>query len=86
MRARMQGSNNPMYGKPVSDSTKKMISEFFSKSIYLYDSNTLKLIAKYDKHKDILNDLKISPKTLIKYRDSGDVFRGKYVFSPIELD
>jgi group I intron endonuclease len=59
MRARMQGSNNPMYGKPVSDSTKKMISEFFSKSIYLYDSNTLKLIAKYDKHKDVLNDLKM---------------------------
>jgi group I intron endonuclease len=85
IREIMEGSNNPMYGKPVTDSTRKMISELFSKPVFLYDANTFKLISKYDKHKDILDDLKISPKTLVKYKDSGLVFRDKYILSSIEL-
>ena len=40
MSARVKGSNNPMFGKPVTESNKKLISEFFSKSVYLYDANT----------------------------------------------
>lgn len=86
IRKRMQGSNNPMHGKPVTDSTRKIISELFSKPVFLYDANTLKLLSKYDKHRDILDDLKISPKTLVKYKDSGLVFRDKYILSSIELD
>lgn len=81
----MQGSNNPMYGKPVTDSTRKHISEFFSKPVFLYDANTFKLISKYDKHRDILDDLKISLKTLVKYKNFGLVCRD-YFLSSIELD
>jgi len=86
MRERMQGENNPLFGKPVSESTRKLISDYFSKATFLYDANTLKLIAKYDKHKDIIKDLNISPKTLVKYKDSGNVFRDKYIISSIELE
>lgn len=69
LSARVKGSNNPMFGKPVTEKNKKLISELFSKSVYLYDANTFKLIAKYDKQKDLMDDLKISPKTVIKYKD-----------------
>lgn len=86
MRERMQGSNNPMYGKPVTDSTRKIISELFSKPVFLYDANTFKLIPKYHKYRDILDDLKISAKTLVKYKDSCLLFRDKYILSSIELD
>lgn len=86
MKLRMSGSGNHMYGKPVTEQNKKLISEMFSKSVYLYDANTLILINKYDKQDDLIKDLKISPKTLIKYKDSGEVFREKYVISSIELN
>lgn len=62
-------------GKPVTTGTgegeknRKLISELFSKSVYLYDANTFKLITKYDKQKDLMDDLKISLKTIIKYKD-----------------
>lgn len=85
LRAKMVGSNNPMFGKPVTESNKKLISELFSKSIFLYDANTFNLIAKYDKHKDLMLDLNISSKTVVKYKDSGEVFRDKYIISSIEL-
>lgn len=86
MSARVKGFNNPMFGKPVTFSNKKLISEFFSKSVYLYDANTLTLIARYSKHKYLVKDLGISPKTLIKYNDSGLVFRDKYIISSTELE
>lgn len=85
IKARMKGPNNPMFGKPVTESNKKLISDLFKKSVYLYDANTLTLIAKYDKHKDLVDALKISSKTLVKYKDSGEVFKDKYIFSSIEL-
>lgn len=78
---RATGSNNPMYGKPVTESNKKLISEFFSKSVYLYDANTFELICKYAKQKDPMEGLNISPKTRIKYKDTGVVFRDKYIIS-----
>lgn len=81
----MAGSNNPMCGKPVTEENKKLISELFSKSVYLYDANTLSLIAKYDRHKDLVEELKISTKTLVKYKDSGKVFRDKYILSSLPL-
>ena len=79
--ARATGSNNPMFGKPVTESNKKLISELFSKSIYLYDANTLILICKYDKQQDLLDSLKVSSKTIVKYKDTGLVFREKYILS-----
>nr|YP_009254051.1 hypothetical protein [Hypomyces aurantius]ANC62737.1 hypothetical protein [Hypomyces aurantius] len=86
MRMRMSGSNNPMFGKPVTEDNKKLISELFSKKVYLYDANTLKLINKYDKQMDMTKDLNISSKTIIKYKDSGKVFREKYVITSYELN
>jgi len=53
--------------------------------VYLYDANTFTLIARYSKHKDLVKDLGISSKTLIKYNDSGEVFRDKYIISSTEL-
>lgn len=85
MSARVKGSNNPMFGKPVTESNKKLISEFFSKPVYLYDANTLTLIASYSKHKDLIKGLGISSKTLVKYNDSGVVFKDKYIISSTEL-
>lgn len=61
IRARMSGCNNPMFGRPVTNTNKKLISDLFSKSVYLYEANSLRLIAKYDKHKDLIDGIKISP-------------------------
>ena len=85
IRDRMTGSNNPMFGRPVTDTNRKLISDLFSKSVYLYEANSLTLIAKYDKHKDLIDAIKISPKTLIKYKDSGKVFRNLYIISSTVL-
>ena len=85
VRARMSGCNNPMFGRPVTSTNKKLISDLFSKSVYLYQANSLTLIAKYDKHKDLIDAIKISPKTLIKYKDSGKVFRNLYIISSTVL-
>jgi group I intron endonuclease len=64
MRFRMSGSLNPMYGKPVSEANKKLISDLFRKDVYLYDANTLNLIKKLSRHADLVKEIKISPKTL----------------------
>lgn len=42
----MWGSNNHVFGKPVTEENKKLISKLFSKIVYLYDANTLVLINK----------------------------------------
>lgn len=77
----MSGSLNPMYGKPVSDANKKLISDLFRKEVYLYDANTFTLISKFNSHKDLVKELKISPETVIKYKDSGMVYKDKYIIS-----
>jgi hypothetical protein len=51
----------------------------------LYDPNTFKLVAKYDKDKDLIEALGISYKTLVNYMDSGQVFRDIYIIFSIEL-
>lgn len=81
IRIRMTGSSNPMFGKPVTDDNKKLISDLFRKDVYLYEANTLDLIAKFSRHGDLVKELKISPKTLIKYKDSGLVYKDKYIIS-----
>jgi group I intron endonuclease len=85
LRDKFTGKNNPMYGKPVTEEVKNIISKIWSKPVYLYDAQTLELIAKYDQQKSLIEDLKISTKTIIKYKDSGEVFRGKYIISSKEI-
>lgn len=85
MSGRVKGFNNPMFGKPVTESNKKLISDMFRKSVYLQDANTLTLIAKHDSHKYLIDALRISPKTLVIYKDSGKVFKDKYILSSTEL-
>lgn len=76
----MTGSSNPMYGKPVTDENKKkIISDIFRKDVYLYDANTLDLIAEFSRYEDLIKELKISYKTLVKYKDSGVAYKDKYI-------
>ena len=86
MRLRMSGSNNHMYGKPVTEINRKLISKMFNKEVYIYDANTLILVEKYHKQKDVIESLQISPKTLLKYKDTGKVFRDKYIISSFKLN
>lgn len=57
------------------------ISEQFRKELFIYDATTLNLIKKYDKQGEFIQEFKVSFKTVIKYRDSGKVFRDKYLLS-----
>jgi hypothetical protein len=70
-----------MYGKSITEKHKLLISQAISKSIYLYDANSFSLIAKYSNQKDLIKELGIAPKTILKYRDSGKVFREKYIIT-----
>lgn len=81
----MTGSNNPMYGKPVTEANKKLISELFRKSVFLYDANALELIGEFSRHGDLVKELKIFSKTLIKYKDLGKVLRDKYIITSTKL-
>ena len=75
------GVNNPMYGKPITEENKKLISEMFSKTVYVYDANTLVLLHKFSKHADLIKALSNSPKSIVKYKDTDEVFRDKYIIS-----
>lgn len=81
MRIRMSGSLNPMYGKPVTEANKKLISDLFRKDVYLYDANTLNLINKFSKHGDMVKETGISYSSITKYKDSGLVFKKRYIIS-----
>lgn len=86
LKERKSGKNNHMHGKPVTEENKQLISQIFSKPIYLYDSNTFLLIEKYLKQRDLIEELKISTKTIVKYKDSGMVFRNKYIITSKPID
>jgi group I intron endonuclease len=86
IRVRITGPSNHMFGKAVTDVNKNLISKLFSKTVYLYDAHTFKLIAKYSRHGLLIKELNISSKTLVKYKDLGKVFRDKYIISSLELD
>nr|YP_009568485.1 hypothetical protein [Drechslerella brochopaga]QBL02565.1 hypothetical protein [Drechslerella brochopaga] len=64
-----------------TEERKKVILEQFSKELFLYDAKTLNLIKKYSKHEEMITELKVSPKTIIKYKDTDQVFRGKYIIT-----
>lgn len=42
---------------------------------------TLFHIKKFDKHKELVQYLNMSTKTVVKYKDSGEVFWSKYIIS-----
>lgn len=77
----MSGSNNPMFGKPVTLENKKLISDLKSKKLYVYDANTVKLIAVFDRHNYLALAFNMFSKTIIKYKDSGIAFKNKYIVS-----
>ena len=52
----------------------------------MYDANTLVLLHKFNKHADLIKALKTSYKSIVKYKDTGEVFRGKYIISSTELN
>jgi group I intron endonuclease len=41
-------NNNPMAGKLITDEMKRIIKEFFSRPVYIYDANSKVLINKYN--------------------------------------
>jgi len=82
----MTGSNNPMFGRVVTDKNKILISELFSKTVYLYDAHTFKLISKFSRHGDLVKELNISSKTLIKYKDFGMIYRNKCIMTSAGIE
>jgi len=60
LRERVLGKNNPMFGKPVTEENKKLISKIQSLPIYIYDAKTLTLINQYPNQKELI--AKNSPK------------------------
>ena len=67
----MSGSKIPNYGKPVTDKVKQAIRNTHNIPVFLYNSKTRKLIQKYNSQKELIADLKVSSKTILKYKDSG---------------
>lgn len=50
-RERMVGKNNPMFGKPVTEKNKKLISKLHSLPLYVYEAKPLVLINQYTSQK-----------------------------------
>jgi group I intron endonuclease len=86
IQIRIKGSNNPMFGRAVTDDNEILISELFSKTVYLYDAHTSKLITKFSRHGDLIKELNVSSKTLIKYKYSGMIFRNKNIITSVEIE
>jgi group I intron endonuclease len=86
MKMRMSGSNNPMAGKLVTELVKQAIKETQNQRVYLYDSNTKELMKVYSSQVEFIKELHVSPKTVIKYLKSGEVWRERYIISSSILD
>lgn len=77
----MSGLNNPMAGKPVTEIVKQAIKEALSRPTYLYDSESKELVQFFTSRTEFIKEYKVSPKTVIKYLDSGLVWRDKYLIT-----
>jgi group I intron endonuclease len=86
MKMRMSGSNNPMAGKLVTELVKQAIKDTQNQRVYLYDSNTIELMKVYSSQIEFIKELHVSPKTVIKYLKSGEVWRERYIISSSILD
>nr|UVN15654.3 hypothetical protein [Gongronella sp. w5] len=73
LRQKMSGVNNYMYGKSVTELVKQAIREASCKPVYLYDFKTKELISMFSSQKEFMKEYKVSPKTVIKYLESGEI-------------
>jgi len=64
-----------------TEERRKQVSDQLSKELFLYEAKTFNLIKKYSKQEELVKELNVSWKTVIKYRDSGDIFRDKYILT-----
>lgn len=67
------GNNNPMYGKIWSNERRLLMS----KPVYVYDSDTLKLLYSFADIKSAVKYLKIGYHTLKRCLSTGEVFKNK---------
>jgi hypothetical protein len=63
----MAGTSKPMVGKPVIEKVNQIIHETLNKPIFLYNSNTIILIQKYNSQRELIAALKMLSKTILKY-------------------
>jgi len=56
-------------------------SDKFRKRLYLYDAKTYDLVKEFTMQRDLLLELNVSAHTVAKQRDTGLIFRGKYLIS-----
>jgi len=54
LRDRMSGKNNPMFGKPAAEESKRLTSITHSLAVYIYDAKTLTLISQYSKQRELV--------------------------------
>lgn len=85
LKIRMSGNNNPMAGKPVSEEVKDAIRTTQNKPVYLYDFYSKELLRVFPNQTQVYLEFKASPKTIIKYLRSGQIYKNKYLLSPIPL-
>lgn len=57
----------------------------YTQNLHVYNANTLSLIKKFDKHQDLVKSFNVSPKTVVKYKDSGKPYKN-YIFSSTPLE
>lgn len=55
--------------------------KFTNKAMYLHDISAPGLVTKFDTYEDLVKELKLSKSTISKYKDSGKLFRDKYIIS-----
>jgi group I intron endonuclease len=79
-------NNNPMAGKPCKEEVKAIIKKVQSIPLYIYDVKTKLLLFKYDSQKEFIKVFKVSPKTVIKYINTSNIFREQYILSSTLLD
>jgi hypothetical protein len=64
--------------KSVSELVKQAIRNTHNLPVYLYDNENKELLQIFTNHKELIKEYNVSPKTLIKYLDSGKVWRRQY--------
>lgn len=82
----MSGANNPMTGKSVNDKIKEAIRATQNKPVYLYDFHFKEFIRVIPNQTQAYLEFKASPKTIIKYLRSGQIYKNKYLLSFTLLD
>lgn len=85
LKIRMSGNNNPMAGNPISEHVKNTIRATQNKPVYLYNFYSKELLKVFPNQAQVYLEFKASPKTIIKYLKSGQIYKNKYLLSSILL-